>query len=550
MTFRYHAARWYAARSSNGIDNCRVHGSVPGIHSGDAVNWLSMQISKRLVGMHPDKVLGALQSHIDAGHEKSALQAIPDLQLQHPQFHNELEQTKARLSAKLVEGVKVLDRRAAEVFRCVNCGGGLSRQHPESTHVICQYCGCDAEHPAQNIHLERWNKALDLESNFTVGDFFEFEEQRWQAIGVQLFSGRVREYGEDGWETNFSRYTSWWMLNERRELAWLVDDGRKRYWADKYIPQKPSKPESSDKKYEHGTWTLEFAAGEFSYQPVPGEKLNTAEKARKESMPVRPGGRDYSYYTSVETRLDANDKPKEIEFTRSRVISNEDMMVGLGKSTEFLDLKRWRHSIFALIAALPLLLGVSIYLNKGGEQIVEAVDLNNQSVGVQLQSLKVEEAGTLFEMSAGINSIKANTWFGVDFFLENSDGEIIYNKYLEFWRETGVDSDGRWDESLSGISWHVRVDEPDTYKAVVSVDPASTRTATGFQLKAEPNRVPVKPFIIAGVFSLFLMMLCRSKLSSVTSVAASIAVKLRRRFDPAGKPAKERSEREVWESTP
>ena len=69
-----------------------------------------MHISKRLVGMHPDKVLGALQNHIDAGHEKSALQAIPDLQLQHPQFHNELEQTKARLSAKLVEGVKVLDR--------------------------------------------------------------------------------------------------------------------------------------------------------------------------------------------------------------------------------------------------------------------------------------------------------------------------------------------------------------------------------------------------------------------------------------------------------
>ena len=499
-----------------------------------------MHISKRLVGMHPDKVLGALQNHIDAGHEKSALQAIPDLQLQHPQFHNELEQTKARLSAKLVEGVKVLDRSAAEVFRCVNCGGGLSRQHPESTHVICQYCGCNAEHPAQNIHLERWNKALDLESNFTVGDFFEIDGQRWQSIGVQLFSGRVREYGEDGWEKNFSRYTSWWMLNERRELAWLVDDGKKRYWADKYIPEKPMTPESSDKKYEHGVWKLEFAAGEFSYQPVPSEKLITAEKARRVSMPVRPGGKSHSYYTSVETRLDANDKPKEIEFTRSRIISNEDMLAGLGKSTESIDLKRWKHSIFGLIAALPLLVGLSLYFNKGGEEIVKSVELNSQSTDVQLQPLKVDSAGTMIEMAARINKIEVNTWIGVDLLLENSDGEVIYDKYLEFWRESGFDSDGRWEESLSSISWHLRVDEPDTYQAVVSVDPASTQPATGFQLKAEPNRAPVAPFIMAGFVSLFLMMLCRSKLSSVVSGAASIAVKLRRRFEPGGKPKKER----------
>ena len=490
--------------------------------------------------MHPDKVLGALQNHIDAGHEKSALQAIPELQMQHPQFHNELEQTKARLSAKLVEGVKVLDRSAAEVFRCVNCGGGLSRQHPESTHVICQYCGCDAEHPAQNIHLERWNKALDLESNFTVGDFFELDGMRWQAIGVQLFGGRVREYGEDGWETNFSRYTSWWMLNERRELAWLVDDGRKRYWADKYIPEKPMVPESSDKKYEHGTWKLEFAAGEFSYQPVPGEKLTTAEKARRIAMPVRPGGESKKYYTSVETRLDENDKPKEIEFTRSRVISNDDMMVGLGKTTESSDLKRWKHSIYALLAALPFLIGLCLYLNKGGEETVNSVDLNSQSTGVELQSFKVDDAGTMIELAARINRIQVNTWFGVDFLLENSDGEIIYDKYLEFWRESGIDSDGRWDESLSGISWHIRVDEPDTYLAIVSVDPASTQQATGFRLTAEPNRTPIAPFIMAGVLSFFMMMLCRSKLSSARSVAASIAVKLRRRFEPDGKPKKGR----------
>ena len=149
-----------------------------------------------------------------------------------------LSTVAAEYMERTLEGVKVLDRKSAEVFRCVNCGGGLSRQNPESKYVVCQYCGCNAKHPAQDIHLERWNKALDLESKFTIGDFFEFDEQRWQSIGVQLFIGRLKEYDNGEWETNYARYTSWWMLNERREIAWLIDDGKSRYWAEKYIPEK------------------------------------------------------------------------------------------------------------------------------------------------------------------------------------------------------------------------------------------------------------------------------------------------------------------------
>ncbi len=495
-----------------------------------------MQISKRLVGMHPDKVLGVLQQHIDAGHEKSALQAIPDLQLQHPQFHNELEQTKARISARLVEGVKVLDRDAAEIFRCVNCGGGLARQNPESKYVICQYCGCDAVHPAQNIHLERWNKAIDLESNFTIGDFFDFNDQRWQAIGVQLFSGRLKEYDEGEWETNFGRYTTWWMLNERREIAWLVDDGSARYWAEKYIPDKPSLPSTSDKKYEHGKWKLQFAAGEFSYQPKLGESLLSAEQTQTVSLPVRPGGSKLRYFVSSETRLNADNEPKEVEFFRSRKIPDNEILVALGKSTESLDMNRWKHSIVGLLSALPLMLGLHLYLNLGGEEVLNSVDLHTESTGVLLQTIAVEEPGTMVQMDTVVSKLDVNKWLGVNFWLEDGKGEAVYAKYLEFWRETGIDSDGRWDESKRSFTWHVRVDEPDTYKALVSVEPGSTQSSAAMSLKTEPNRTSRSPFIVAAVLSFLLIMLCRSKLKSIAAVASSITVTLKNRFDPNGKP--------------
>jgi len=491
-----------------------------------------MQISKRLVGMHPDKVLGALQQHIEAGHEKSALQAIPDLQLQHPQFHNELEQTKARLSARLTEGVQVLDRKSAEVFRCTNCGGGLARQNPESTHVICQYCGCDAEHPANDIYLERWNTALDLESNFTIGDFFQYNDQRWQSIGVQLFSGRVSEYdSEDGWESSYARYTSWWMLNERRELAWLIDDGKKRYWADKYIPEKPFNPETTDKKYEHGQWKLEFAAGEFSYKPVQGERHNSSEMVRLSHLPVRPGGRKLGYHVSVESRLGSDQKPKEIEFFRSRYIPDAQMFTGLGKDLELTDLKRWKNSIRALIATLPFLLAIMFFLNRGGEEQRQSVDLAAASADVPLQTIVVEEAGTTMQLNGSIDRISNNSWMGVNIELKNSEGEGIYGKYLEFWRESGRDSDGPWTESKRSISWHVRIDEPGTYTALASTEPASTNNASRFTLKAEPNKTSFTPFFMAGFFTFFMIVLSRSRLSSISAVAASIAVKLKRRFN-------------------
>ncbi len=489
--------------------------------------------------MHPDKVLDALQHHIDAGHEVSALQAIPDLQAQHPQFHNELEQQKARLSARLADGVKVLDRKTAEVFQCVNCGGPLARQNPESRHVICQYCGCDAVHPANEIHLERWNEALDLESRFTVGDFFQYAGQRWQAIGVQLFSGRLREYDEedDKWETSPARYTSWWMLNEQRELAWLIDDGKRRYWSEKYIPMNPFNPDSSNRRYEHGQWQLEFAAGEFSYQPRQGERHDSAEQLASTTLPTGVGGAQGAYQISIETRLDEHGKPKEIEFIRSRRIDDSEMFEALGNDLERSGIQRWKRSINMLLVALPLLAAIAFLLNRGGEVTSQSADIGTQSGPVVLQTLNVEEAGARYEFNARVDHLERNAWMGVDLVLEDGEGEEIYQKYLEYWHESGRDSDGAWQESKNSFRWFLRIDEPGTYRVVVSVEPASSSRSSRFTLQTEPNRSSSMPFMLAAGFTVVMVILFLMKISAVKSVAASIAVKVRKRFE-SKRPAK------------
>ena len=494
-----------------------------------------MQLSSRLARLHPDKVLNTLQQHIAAGHEQAALQAIPDLQLRHPGFHNELEHIRQTLSDKLLDDVKVLNRERAVVFRCLNCGGGLAKQSPETVHIICHYCGCDARHPAADIALERWNNSIDLEANFTIGDFFTFEGKRWQAVGVQLFSGRVREYdSEDGWESSYSRYTNWWMLNEQRELAWLIDDGHRRYWSEKHIPQNPELPDDQNKQFEHGSWTLEFAAGEFSYRPQQGERHNSAESKQSRVDPVatdkknsdkRDNASANRYFSSVESRL-SNGEIREIEFFRSRMIPHEIILQGLNKNAELSDSNRWKNSMRLLLVALPLLAAAFLYFDRGGERIMQTVPLSSADKQVAMLDLPSVPDGQVLNMRGSIKGLRKNSWFGVDVALHNSDNEEVYSKYLEFWHESGVDGDGPWSESKRGFSWFIRIDEPDTYQVVIDGDESSTVPDADFSLSVEPNRVPMTPFIIGALLTFLLVVLSRSKVSSIRSGGASIGLRL------------------------
>jgi len=262
-------------------------------------------------------------------------------------------------------------------------------------------------------------------------------------------------------------------------------------------------------------------------------------------LPIRPGGSKLGYNVSIETRLDSEQNPKEIEFYRSRRVPDSVMFEGLGKDLELTGINRWKNSIRSLVVVLPLLAGLAFLFNRGGESISQSVDLIATSSDLPLQTFEVSDSGTMIAFNGSVDRLKDNSWMGVNVELQDSNGEGVYSKYLEFWRESGRDSDGRWSEIKRKLSWHVRVDEPGTYTAVASTEPSSSNSAARFTLRSEPNRTSLMPFIFAAVFTAFMIVIFRSKLSSISAVAASIAVKLKRRFDPAGKPARASSTEQV-----
>ena len=179
-----------------------------------------------------------------------------------------------------------------------------------------------------------------------------------------------------------------------------------------------------------------------------------------------------------------------------------------------------------LLTALPLLAAAYLYLDRGGERTEQTVPLSSADKQVAILDLPAVSEGQLLNLRGSIKGLRNNSWFGVDVALHNSDNEAVYSKYLEFWHETGVDSDGPWSESKRIFSWFVRIDEPDSYQVVIDGDEASTVPDADFSLTVEPNRVSKRPFFIGAFLAFLMVMLCRSKVSSIRSGAASIGLRL------------------------
>ena len=71
-------------------------------------------------------------------------------------------------------------------------------------------------------------------------------------------------------------------------------------------------------------------------------------------------------------------------------------------------MNRWKHSIVGLLSALPLMLGLHLYLNLGGEEVLNSVDLHTESTGVLLQTIAVEEPGTMVQMDTVVSKLDVN----------------------------------------------------------------------------------------------------------------------------------------------
>ena len=460
-----------------------------------------MLLVDSLSELHPDKLLDVLKRHIDDGRAPEVRQAIPYLSQQHPQLRDTLTNLLPSLEPG-ENGPDMISGAAGVAISCTNCGGTVTRQSPDTTMVICLYCGCNAEQE-NPTGLSQWKGKIDTQADFSIGSFFTFREERWQATGVQKYSGKILEWdSEDStWLSTNSRFTLWWMLNEQRELAWLSDQGNKRYWSEPYVPNQPGIPEPKNKKIEYGDWTLDFAAGEFSYHPQPQAKRKTWEFLRtpKQEQSKDSTGSRYSYTT--EASLNEAGNPSEIEFFRSIEIADSDVLRGLGSKIFLATVNRWRLTglLFFAAAALTLLSAFIVNSITTSEHLLEVQTVFGNADEQPLGDITIEKTGVVLQFQAHLNSgLEANRWTELEIELEDSDGVYAGGYYVEFWRETGYD-DGPWDESDYRISRNLRIDEPGTYSITGLIGATNAAYPFSVTLRVISNPTSIEPFLVAIV---------------------------------------------------
>jgi len=480
-----------------------------------------------LKDIHPDKLPDVMHSYINDGRGPEVRQAIPVLAQQHPHMREQFAAILTTLQNQS-EPLNLISGADGVAIVCAYCGGSVSKQSPDTRTVICQYCGCDAEQPATD-GLSQWKGRIDTQASFSIGSFFNYNGQKWQAIGVQKFSGEIREWDSEDkkWISSRASYTLWWMLNEQRELCWLSDYGNKRYWSTQYVPQNPGLPDDQNKKIEYGNWTLDFAAGEFSYYPKINDKKKSWEFGTRPADEKRSDSNGHAYVYSTEAMLE-NGNPTEIAFFRSVSISNKHILQGLGSKEILSKISRWRLTggLLAGAALLSLASGMALKVITESEQVVtnESVYVRNKSIAVG--ELRIENTPAILQFNSQLlGTLPKDKYAGFDIELETSEGEPVGGYYTEFWRETGYD-DGYYDENSYQTSKNLRIDEPGTYKISATMSENDSNSQPKVRILVTTNPIEITPFF-ASMFAGFaggVLSLARSK--SIAAGGASLGGKL------------------------
>ena len=508
-----------------------------------------MRLKESLEGIHPDKLVGVLRRHLADGRRDAVRQALPALTERHPSLAPELEAMRESLrlaggglapdagpsradarrataSDTAVPGSAARDAAArhdielvagdgAAVFACASCGGTLMRQSPESIEVICQYCGNETT-LTDELPGARWEATLDPEARFGIGSFFELDGTRWQVVGMQRFEGKLREWDhEDGvWETNRADWTSWWMLNGGRELAFLEDHGESRYWSVATVPKDPHPPNAVSRAHEHGDWTLVDAAGEFSYRVRLGERHTSVEPA---------SGRER---VTIETRLDEHGRALEIEYFRSRKLSDRDVLEGLGDAETIASIGRWTRTrtVFALAAMAALLmrvlLGVAL---PERELLAEGFDVVPGAASVPVASVTLDEPYPVYRIETSTAELRGDGWIAFELEFEAPDAEGFAYLPFELWRESGWDADEFWSESELEPGQRVRLGEPGRYAlSAVGAQASEADRATPAVLRIVANAFTVQPMLFAALLAFGLAAVSQMRAVAVAGSGASL----------------------------
>ena len=374
-----------------------------------------------------------------------------------------------------------------KVHNCKNCGFPMRQFNPNSLMMICESCGTRFGESTP----PKYTPEVPLNPLFKLHEQFERNGMTWQVIGCQSYAGSVEEWDSEDkvWERTPWSFHTWWVLNEKREIAWISQDKTGYSWSHKKTVN--SAIPVGDRSFEVGNYTMISAVGEFSYIPREAEQIRSYEKAGR----------------SLQLLLDAQGQTQEIEAFHDIKLDLMELLSNFGKQSVVDALKRAKTTMLAAFATIPILV-IGYFAMQTQEKTLmstETVTITSKSLKqvIPLGQFKLDNEGLLeLDFKAGLE--RGDGSFDAEIVVSDSDKTAVAELPLSMWRESGRDSDGPWTESQWRDAPRIKIPAGSSYS--LSLVPDTLKRWKSITLKGQVTRnvVSLLPIILGGIAALVL----------------------------------------------
>lgn len=441
----------------------------------------------------------------DLGRARAGAEALLAFQSTNTQASAVLKEIERRES---ILGLGAAPALQISQVKCRSCGQVLELQSEKTRGVACS-CGAifDATDPKAPI---RRSKIKPPRSFIKLGLVGTFSGKRYQVIGRVSYQATIREWEPEDrvYEKDTWYFDEWILVGEKKDYLYISEDSEGYVLSTPFVPDNPDVPSDKDRYMnlsgrssirilEHGRAKALGFEGEFTWMPEISEIVHYAE------------GDGPSGIECVEWRGSPGNI-QEVEFFKGRKLSRKELAQAFSLAEELARIKKEEAAALAAKAWATVagLLAVFLLAMATKNAFTPSRLIFNQSgilqsaatdEGVMLGPIHLATKGSIHELKLQVEIPDNRDIFaGVE--LLDGEGETINEVAHDFWRESGVDDEGRWSESDLSESRLFRLENPGVYYARVTVEQPQM---TGiFKVHVYDEVALARYYLVAGVLLL------------------------------------------------
>lgn len=380
----------------------------------------------------------------------------------------------------------------AEKFTCTSCNTVIHRYYPEVNHYVsCPGCRRMWHgKPGEKLQHFRGASGDQYKSGvLSLGDVATIDGKQYTLIARLSFHADYREFSseENRYYPETWNHAEWLLMSDDYQTRWLYSDAEGINLSYPVVPLNPGLPTNlRNYRFDQGSLKRVMEYGERRLVDFVGEY--------PEALSRQPFSFATYFRGSEEREVEWTgtiEKPDYIAFYGASKLSARELvkMFEGNKADSQITAKATRldRKIFAVgalsFALVVMIIAYIFTLAAGGTTILHDEMAWRKDDITTLQhttkTFTIPEKGT-YEISVSSSFEPDNSDLDMNIYIVEAGTDQLVNVVAtEFYKESGVDSDGKWTEKVTGDEAFFMAKSGGEYQAVMTVS-NTTRARSGY----------------------------------------------------------------------